>query len=406
MKKIVFIALLLIFLIPLRVSANDKIYKDPQGFEYYRRTVSAFHTSNDFYINIDDPLAENYRIYFDRAEEIFESLHALTTNFDSATGDYQYNVFYINNHPNEWITIDPMLYDILEYALEMVEFTEGYFNISMGHIIDAWKEIINNPLLTNAEIEQKIAAIKLMSVAEGGIYLNEETSSVKIDEGVKIDLGALTKGYAVEMVYNYFTEVGLKYFRINGSQSSLKYGKHSLERDYYIIGISNPYYSFLNEKSLHAYVHVNNISLTTSGDTAQGFKYGDKMIHHIISPKTKQPENYFRLLTIAHPNAAFSDVLTTAMFSMDKATLTSFIKKLESDPNTKLTGYVTFGFTEDDVVDHLEAIKSDTVPTPGGPSGDEIINNTLKDWLILSAIVIIVAIGIYAIVESGKKKQQ
>ena len=48
-----------------------------------------------------------------------------------------------------------------------------------------------------------IEDVENMTVVTGGILLDSETSSVKINEGVKIDLGALTKGYAVEMVYNY-----------------------------------------------------------------------------------------------------------------------------------------------------------------------------------------------------------
>jgi len=400
--------MLLVF-IPLTVSANDRIYTDPNGTEFHSRRIEVFDTDITLFINVEDPLADNYLEYFDEAEEIFESLHALTTNFDPASGKYSNNIYYINNNPNEWIEIDPMLYDILEYALEMVDFTDGYFNISMGHVIDAWKEIIRgsnpfytNPVLTSEEIDQMIEDIENMTVVTGGILLDSETSSVKINEGVKIDLGALTKGYAVEMVYNYFESVGLKYFRINGSASSLKYNLHSPDRDHYIIGVSNPYAGFFDDDRVYKTVEVSQITLTTSGDTDQGFMYKDKIIHHIISPKTKKTENFYRLITIAHPDAAFSDVLTTAMFSMDKQALDNFIEKLNETEETKLRAYVIFG-REDVIEDELDSI---AVEITDEPSGDEIIGRTFESWLILSAIVAIVAIGVYLIVESGKKKKQ
>src|SRR5690554_6683867 len=211
---------------------------------YYRKVVQdVFYTTNIYEIskhdpNIDDEKAE---IYLDEVEELTIKISKLTDNFQGFDGIN--NVYYINNNVGEVIEIDKLLYDILVLAEEYKELTNDYFDISIGLIIDEWKDLINNGQnLTKEQYNSKVDEIKQMPVIENGIELTSNNAKyyVKISEGVKIDLGAIAKGYAVEQVDKYFKDKGLTYYRIEGSNSSLVYGENYYrEGNFFHIGITN-----------------------------------------------------------------------------------------------------------------------------------------------------------------------
>lgn len=417
MKKFYLLALTLLTTIfvtsfsGVRVKANitDK---------FHREEVEAFGTTNTMYIDKEDPLANNFRKYFKEGRDIIESLYFLSDNVYERSGDFSHNVFYINNNPNKLIEIDKRLYDIINMALDIQKLTDGYFDVSIGKIIDGWKEIIENKgydeeyQYTKQEIDEKIKQIKKIPVIENGIELTEANGVyfIKILEGVKIDLGAITKGYAVQKVYDHFKSIGLKYFHITGSASSLLYGeKNELDTNKYKIRITNPYYldelSWLekilgNYRDIDIYgsIKVSNTAITTSGDTEQSAKHGNMLLHHIISPKTKQPENFYRVVSIIHPDAGYSDAITTALFSMDDKTFNDFIEKTNKIPKYKLSGYISFNFNKK-IVENL----NNEFELHNKESGDDILKTTSRDFIIISAIVIIAAIGLYMFSNAYKK---
>lgn len=298
------------------------------------------------------------------------------------------NVNYINKNVGEKIEIDKILYDILLLSEEYYEYTDGYFDISIGKIIDEWKEIINiGSNLSKEDFEQRKELISQIPIIENGIELINEDDKyfVRISQGVKIDLGAIAKGYSVEMVDEYFKEKELTYYKILGSNSSLKYGKN-LYRDenFYWIGLTSP---FTNN---FGYVKVKDASVTTSGDTWQQEIIHGELVHHLISPKTKKPENNYRLLTIVHSSATLSDALTTALFAMDEETLKEFTNR------NNISEYIVFK-TDETIIDEFKEFELVYYKNEDDP-----VKATLTDWIILSVVVVFIAGGLYII--ANKKK--
>lgn len=408
--------LVLMTLITILITSFSNV-KANTNEKFHRTSVDAFGTVNNIYIDKEDPLASNYRKYFNEAENIIKSIYYLSDNVGAREDNFLHNVFHINNNPNKLIEIDKRLYDILKMSIELNELTDGYFDISIGKIIDGWKDIIENKnfaddLYTDKEIDEKIKAIKDIPVIKDGIILSEENGFyfVKIKSGVKIDLGAIAKGYAIQKVYEHFKNIGLKYFYLQGSASSLMYAEKFAENNNkYKIRITNPYYldelSWLDkllgqyrDKDIYGSIEVANTSVTTSGDTEQNAKHGKILLHHIISPKTKQPENFYRVVSIVHPDAGYSDAITTALFSMDEETFSTFIEKINSDPELKLSGYIAFNSSK-----KINENLNNGFELHNKESGEDILKTTFKDFMIISAIVIIAAIGVYMFTQAYKK---
>lgn len=264
---------------------------------------------------------------------IFNFYTILTDNFYPYEGIN--NVYYINENPGVKIPIVKELYEILKFSDDVRILTDGYFDISIGLIIDQWKSLLRIKEPSAADLSKVINAVDKIPVISDGIKLEQKDDNyyVTINRGVKIDLGAIAKGYATDLANDVAKEYGFKNFRILASDSSVYYGEFFDEnRDYFRVGLSNPdYYDELehnlNANELYGIIRVKNTSVTTSGDDVQNIVINDYRIHHIISPVTKRPENLRRAMTIIDENASLSDALTTALFSMSADVFDKWIEK-------------------------------------------------------------------------------
>jgi len=298
------------------------------------------------------------------------------------------NIYQINNRPNERVEIDKLLYDILVLSEQYKKITNGYFDISIGLVIDEWKEIIDyNNKYTEEELNKKIDNILKIPVIKDGILLEEEEGKyfVTIKDGVKIDLGAVAKGYIASLVNDYFKSKNLTFYNILGSDSSLIYGENYYrEGNVYNVGFNNPL-----DATDKSYVKVKNTSITTSGDTVQHRVLYGNLYHHLISPKTKRPENNYRLLTVIHEDPIFGEALTTAMFAMDEKTLKEFTEE------NGVEDYIIFKSNGDiiEVFNNYEFVID---------RNDDPISSTLIKWVVISVVVIFVAGGLLLITKEKK----
>lgn len=261
-------------------------------------------------------------------ENIYKEVNDLTDNFrsyDGVFGIYNINEEMANKTEPKTFEISKLLYDILEEGLLIGEETNGYFDMTMGHIIDIWKDLIDEYeffYLPEDKVEEAINQVNQIEIVEEPLNLSKEDGKyfVTVKPGVKIDLGAHAKGYATKLVKEYFKTNEIINYMINGGGSSLSLGaKNSAKDDSFLIGLKNPFYGiYQNEEQYFAFYKNKNVSISTSGNYEQYTEGEDgNWYHHIISPKTKKPENKYYSIIIIGDDAGLLDGYTTALFSMD-----------------------------------------------------------------------------------------
>lgn len=321
MKKVLTIILTIIAATILVACNNDKLDNIREiSFNSMNTTITIL-TKDEKRTDLEEEEISN-AIY--KIKTIFDNLDKLTDNFIGYK-DIN-NMFYINNNPDKKILIDEELYNIIELAENYKQITNGYFDISIGLIIDVWKELLlkNNP--TQADLDLVIQTVDKIEVINDPIKLEKENDKhyITLKTGAKIDLGAIAKGYGVQKAREILESVNLKYYRVLGSDSSVYYGENNnVSRDYYTIGLIPPkdYEGKLYtvngiEYNYYTVLRAKNETLTTSGDTIQYTKINDTIVHHIVSPITKRPENFRRSVTIYTDEGALGDALSTAIMSM------------------------------------------------------------------------------------------
>ena len=291
--------------------------------------------------------ADNNKVFPVYEKEI-QRLHSLFDRYNSykdSDDNLLINLKSINDSygKGEVLKIDDDLEKLLTLSIELSKLTEGYFNPTMGVLIDEWNTYevdgkIHNRFspfasegvdITLDEVNKGLEAIIPFEDLENYLIINQEENTIEFKkykdvEKVTLSLGAIAKGYAIEKTKDMLDSFNTSLMIDGGSSSVYTVGKNpSPDRDYWVMGLSSPYkngmfpISFANVKLEGTY------ALSTSGDYENCFYIKDEndrkiYRHHILNPFTGYPENYQRVISIV--SSSRSDVLdglSTALFNIE-----------------------------------------------------------------------------------------
>jgi thiamine biosynthesis lipoprotein len=263
----------------------------------------------DTYINIkvysdDEGLAKKG---LDEADKMFNDYDKLSDRYKEY--DNLTNINYINNKltVNQSIKIDDRLYKILEYSKSYYEKSNKLFNIALGNVIDVWAKYRNHE---KSGIPSEDELKNSGSVDISALVL-EGNDTIKKTSNISLDLGAIAKGYATEVIGDYFDSIGLHKYLITAGTSSVKAGDH-YNGDRYKIGLTDP----LKTDELYKVIKVKNKSITTSGSYERYYEYDGKTYSHIIDPISLYPPDYMLSVTVITDDAALGEILSTTLFLM------------------------------------------------------------------------------------------
>ena len=211
------------------------------------------------------------------------------------------------------ITVDTAILDLLEDCKDYYTATNGVFNPAMGSVLKLWHDAredgVNDP--ENAYLPDFNALSKASQHTNpDNIILDRENSTVFIsDPEIKIDVGAIAKGWAVQKVCENAPE-GLL-ISVGGNVYAT--GPKDEKGTAWSVGIQNP----KGGSNLHV-LNVTSGSVVTSGSYQRAFAVDGKLYHHIIDPKTLYPSELWTSVTIVCEDSGLADVLSTSLFLLDR----------------------------------------------------------------------------------------
>ena len=175
----------------------------------------------------------------DDVEIILEKYHNLTNNYDLPNDEaYSPNIREINENIGQKVAIHKDLYDVLVLSEEIKALTDGYFDIGLGKLVDLWKSQITNEYgnpvfpdntMTETAFLETVSTAEAMDFSDSEIMLTHEDGIYYIEttgENLKLDLGAISKGYVTQKVRDYLIEQDIVYFMINSGTSSFVFGQN------------------------------------------------------------------------------------------------------------------------------------------------------------------------------------
>lgn len=222
------------------------------------------------------------------------------------------------------VKVDERIIDMLELAVEMYDTTGGKLNVAMGSVLAVWHNYReaaeadpsdeDNRLPTQEELE---AAAQHCDIND--LIIDREAGTVYLaDPEMRLDVGSVGKGYAVEQVCQAAKARGLVSLSLSVGGNLRSVGTKP-ESQPWESGIVSPWDDSLiynNSSSLLAVVESNDQAVVTSGDYQRYFMVDGVRYHHIIDPDTLWPADYFTAVTILCPDSGLADCLSTGIFCM------------------------------------------------------------------------------------------
>lgn len=263
--------------------------------------------------------------------ERYQYMHRLYDNYNAYDG-------IINLHTlNETaalapVKVDPLLFDLLKLVKEQQPCLRNQVNVAMGSVLRIWHRYreagLNDP--ENAQLPPMEALIAASSHTNyDDVILDEQAFTVYYaDPELKLDLGAVAKGYATEIVAQELFARGFNSFVISAG-GNVRAGNPPMDgRKGWGVGIQNP--DLAHASDLTDVLYLADTSVVTSGNYQRYYFVDDKLYHHLIDPDTLMPADYFPSVSVVTQNSALADLLSTALYLMPYEEGRAFVDTLEN----------------------------------------------------------------------------
>ncbi len=252
---------------------------------------------------------ENTSVFIAPVFNIITGLDETISRFDEESALYRFN--------KEGATTDKAIIEIINSVKKVSDDVDGAFDITVAGLSDLWsigKEGERIP--TEKEIASALRDIGYEKVKlEGG---------TAYFEGDGIDLGAVGKGFACDLVKAYLSKTDVKGAVVSVGGSILAYGNLNKKDDKWSIAIRHPRY----ENEFLGIIRLDEGFVSTSGDYERYFEKDGKRYHHIFDARTGKPASSGLIsVTVVADSGILSDALSTACFIVGEEKGKALIEK-------------------------------------------------------------------------------
>ncbi|MBK6921627.1 MAG: FAD:protein FMN transferase [Deltaproteobacteria bacterium] len=246
--------------------------------------------------------------------------------------------------------LSPDLFAVLLRSREISEATDGRFDVTFYGVGQLWKFEPGAKPPADAEIQAKRALVDWRR-----IELDAGTRSGRLaTAGMKVGLGAIAKGYAVDRASALLVARGFADHVVEGGGDTYASGNKGGKP--WMVGVQNPH-----EGGVVGALPSTDIAVVTSGDYERFFEYEGRRYAHILDPTTGYPlesAKSFQSITVVGPNAMDADAFATAVAVMGPEGGMAFI---ESQPQLEAVL-----ITRDDRVLVSSGLAHRYIPAPPG----------------------------------------
>ncbi len=215
------------------------------------------------------------------------------------------------------VPISKEMFELVARSVEFSKLSEGAFDITFASV--GWLFDYRNGIKPTAE---KIAAA-LPGIDYRHIRLDRRQRTIQFArDGVRIDLGGIAKGYAVDNCVALLRARGVKEaLVIAGGDSRVLGDKRGRP---WMIGIRDP----RRKETMVAMIPLVDAAISTSGDYERYFEADGVRYHHILDPRTGISPTGVRSVTIVGPDATTTEGISKSVFIMGPERGIRFVESL------------------------------------------------------------------------------
>ena len=203
--------------------------------------------------------------------------------------------------------VEPEVARVIDAALTIGRQSEGAFDITVEPLVRAWG-FIGGPRHVPSD---SAAAAAARLVGSSRLHFDPATRLLRFDrDGMRIDLGGIAKGHAVDVVADSLRAHGVTDALVNLSGNMLAIGRPA-GRESWRIGVRDPrdrmpYFARLD---LHS-----GEGISTSAKYEQFVAQNGRTYGHIMDPRIGRPADGLIGVTVIAPTAMIADGWSTSLF--------------------------------------------------------------------------------------------
>ncbi len=238
------------------------------------------------------------------------------------------------NRGDSTVVVDAMFRDVFELSKEIYEKTDGYFDPTVGVLVDAWGFGPGEQM----ELDSIRVDSLLDFVGFEKVILTDENTIRKSNPNIHLDFNAIAKGYTIDRLARMMDHKNIQDYLLEVGGEVVAKGSNTIKEKQWVVGIDDPQMG--ETRQLKILIDLKDRALASSGnyrkfrmDSITGKKYV-----HTIDPKTgfTKDANTLGVTTLADTSAK-ADAYATALMAMD---LDTAIKLLTSE--RELEAYIVY----------------------------------------------------------------
>lgn len=258
----------------------------------------------------------NIKVYDEDGEEALDKAIERIDELDGTFSMTNQNseIYAINEASGkEPVKVSDNVYHVIDRAVNYAKESDGRMDPTIGALTSLWGIGTDEAAVpSQEEIDEVLPLVDYTQVE-----LNEEDQSVYLpQEGMKLDLGSIAKGYITDAATDVLVEEGVTTAIVDlGGDIYLLGASSRGANDKWRIGVQNP---FEDRGEIVGLLPVIDEAVVTSGiyerliTDDEGNEY-----HHILNPETGYPfDNEIAGLSVTADTAMDGDALSTVLFSM------------------------------------------------------------------------------------------
>ena len=271
-----------------------------------------------------------------------DQINALMSTYDPESEISRFN----NLNSTDWFPISDETAQVIELSLQISALTNGAFDISVGPLVELWgfgAAQREESIPSKAEIETQLALVGYKN-----IQLRREPAAIRKQiPGLRIDLSAVAKGYAVDALAELLNQQGITNYIVEIGGELQVSGRHS-DGTPWRIAIEEP---LEGTREVDRIFPLTGTALATSGNYRNFYIVDGQRYAHTIDPVSGKPIRHkLASATVLDPSCARADALATALMVLGEEKGRQFCEKnriaayLLIHDKTKIKAYATPAF--------------------------------------------------------------
>ena len=225
------------------------------------------------------------------------------------------------------VKVDPRIIDMLLFAKQMYEVTDGMTNVAMGSVLSLWHDYRSlgrdDPTVAALPPTEALQEAALHTDFSN-LVIDEQAGTVTLtDPEMTLDVGAVAKGYAIERIALALEEQGVTGYVINVGGNVRTIGAKA-DGTPWNVGLEDS-----ENGDYLCYLQLNGQSVVTSGSYQRFYIVDGQRYHHIIHPDTLMPSEGYVSVSVVCVDSGLGDALSTALFCMTPEQGLTLVESLE-----------------------------------------------------------------------------